>query len=78
LAIEVQGKLVGAEASALKIRGSELRQRLTELAIAASGSYLGLFAECGRQAGSNWDEVLLAHLRSGSDNYILQPCNHHL
>ncbi len=70
LAAEAQGKPVGAEASALKIRGSELRQRLTELAIAAGGSYLGPLAGYGRDVGSNWDEVLPAHLRGAADDYF--------
>ena len=70
LAAEAQGKPVGAEASMLKIRGSELRQRLTELAIAAGGSYLGPLAGYGRDVGSNWDEVLPAHLRGAADDYF--------
>jgi len=70
LAAEAQGKPVGAEASALKIRGSELRQRLTELAIAAGGSYLGPLAGYGREMGTNWEEVLPAHLRGAADDYF--------
>jgi alkylation response protein AidB-like acyl-CoA dehydrogenase len=70
LAAEAQGRPVGAEASALKIRGSDLRQRLTELAIAAGGSYLGPLAGYGRDVGSNWDEVLPAHLRGAADDYF--------
>lgn len=70
LAADAQGKPVGAEASALKIRGSEIRQRLTELAIAAGGSYLGPLAGYGREMGSNWDEVLPDHLRGAADDYF--------
>jgi alkylation response protein AidB-like acyl-CoA dehydrogenase len=70
LAAEAQGKPVGAEASALKIRGSEIRQRLTELAIMASGSYLGPLAGYGREVGTNWDEVLPDHLRGIADDYL--------
>jgi alkylation response protein AidB-like acyl-CoA dehydrogenase len=70
LAADAQGKPVGAEASALKIRGSEIRQRLTELAIAAGGSYLGPLAGYGRDVGSNWDEVLPDHLRGAADDYF--------
>ncbi len=70
LAADAQGKPVGAEASALKIRGSEIRQQLTELAIAAGGSYLGPLAGYGRDVGSNWDEVLPAHLRGAADDYF--------
>jgi len=70
LAADAQGKPVGAEASALKIRGSEIRQRLTELAIAAGGSYLGPLAGQGRDAGSNWDEVLPAFIRGAADDYF--------
>ena len=70
LAADARGKPVGAEASALKIRGSEIRQRLTELAIAAGGSYLGPLAGYGREMGSNWDEVLPAHLRGAADDYF--------
>ncbi|MBM3489468.1 MAG: pimeloyl-CoA dehydrogenase large subunit [Alphaproteobacteria bacterium] len=39
LAAEAAGKPIGPEASLLKIRGSEIRQRLTELAVEAVGYY---------------------------------------
>lgn len=39
LAAESQGKSPGAEASILKIRGTEIQQRITELAIEAVGHY---------------------------------------
>ena len=44
LADEASGKGVGAEASMLKIRGSELQQAVTELAVEALGLYAGPYA----------------------------------
>ena len=39
LAAEAAGKTAGAESSLLKIKGSEIQQRLTELALEAAGHY---------------------------------------
>lgn len=45
LAAEAGGKPVGPEASVLKIRGSEIRQRLTTLTLEAYGYYAGPLAQ---------------------------------
>ena len=56
LAEEASGGDVGARASLLKVRGSEIRQRITELCVEALGHY-GVMLEPAEDAASNLPPV---------------------
>ncbi|MFN3237688.1 MAG: acyl-CoA dehydrogenase family protein [Pseudomonadales bacterium] len=51
------GKNVGPESSLLKCRGTELQQRLTELAVEAVGNYALPFDNTGSMKGVNFDPI---------------------
>ena len=57
LAGEAAGKGPGPESSLLKIKGTEIQQRLTELALEASGHYGQAYFRGFGEAGSNALEV---------------------
>jgi alkylation response protein AidB-like acyl-CoA dehydrogenase len=57
LAEEAAGREIGAEASMLKIRGSEIRQQLTELTIEALGYYQAPFEP--EQLSDRWNEPMI-------------------
>ncbi|MEN9559951.1 MAG: hypothetical protein RLZZ502_1162 [Pseudomonadota bacterium] len=61
---EKQKKQIGPEASLLKIRGSEIQQTLTELAMQAAGPYAIPYIEEPRQQGQKWPSWL------GNDAYV--------
>ncbi len=51
------GKNVGPESSLLKCKGTELQQRLTELAAEAAGNYLFPFCHPAPTKGLNWEPI---------------------
>jgi alkylation response protein AidB-like acyl-CoA dehydrogenase len=53
LAAENAGKAPGVEASMLKIRGTEIRQRLNELLLEAMGAHASLHVSAARAHGEN-------------------------
>jgi alkylation response protein AidB-like acyl-CoA dehydrogenase len=55
VADETAGRTPGAEASILKIKGTEIQQRLSELALEAVGYYANPYIAETREAG--WNEV---------------------
>ena len=55
VADETAGRPAGAEASILKIRGTEIQQRLSELALEAIGYYANPYIAEAREAG--WNEA---------------------
>ena len=55
VADETAGRSAGAEASILKIRGTEIQQRLSELALEAIGYYANPYIAEAREAG--WNEA---------------------
>jgi alkylation response protein AidB-like acyl-CoA dehydrogenase len=65
LAAESQGRAPGAEASILKIRGTEIQQRITELAVEAVAHY-------GFPKGPSEDGVTVgpAYAVGAVDNYL--------
>lgn len=58
LAAESQGEMPGAEASFLKVLGSELQQRISELAVQAVGPYAAPVAPMGVAPGTIGDNAL--------------------
>jgi alkylation response protein AidB-like acyl-CoA dehydrogenase len=52
LAAEAAGKAPGVEASMLKIRGTEIRQRLNELLLEATGAHASLRVPAARAHGA--------------------------
>ncbi len=54
LAAESKGKGPGPEASILKIKGTEIQQRITELAVEAVGNYAAVEMPMGEMAGNDF------------------------
>lgn len=54
LAAESKGKGPGPEASILKIKGTEIQQRITELAVEAVGNYASVEMPMGEMAGNDF------------------------
>jgi len=57
LALQVQGRTPGAEASYIKIRGTEIDQLLTELTMEAVGPYVAPFAPQALDTGWNEEPI---------------------
>ncbi len=68
LAAENAGKAPGVEASMLKIRGTEIRQRLNELLLEAAGSHASLRVPASRAAGV--DSVAMPAAVGVADTYF--------
>ena len=64
------GKNVGPESSLLKCRGTELQQKLTELAAEAAGNYLIPFSHPSPSKGLNWEPVGTAESDSAGPTYF--------
>ena len=64
------GKNVGPESSLLKCRGTELQQKLTELAAEAAGNYLIPFSHPSPSKGINWEPIGTAESDSSAPTYF--------
>lgn len=79
LADEMAGKRAGAEASILKIRGTEIQQRVTHMAVEVAGQYAMPFQrELGHNespAGPDWAVDSAAHYFNGRKTSIYGGTN---
>ncbi len=70
VADETAGRTAGAEASILKIRGTEIQQRLSELALEAIGYYANPYIAEAREAGWNEAPVGPEHAANIAPHYF--------
>jgi len=70
LAEEAAGRPIGPEASMLKVRGTEIRQRITELTVEAVGWYAGPFEPATGPAGRNEAPVGPAHAAAAMPDFL--------
>ncbi len=70
VADETQGRTPGAEASILKIKGTEIQQRLSELALEAVGYYANPYIAEAQQAGWNEAPVGPEHATNVAPHYF--------
>ncbi len=70
LADEAAGKPIGPEASMLKIRGSEIRQQITELCVEALGYYAAPYDLARLAEGWNEEPIGPAHAAAQMPDYL--------
>ncbi|MDP7643012.1 MAG: acyl-CoA dehydrogenase family protein [Alphaproteobacteria bacterium] len=70
VADETAGRTPGAEASILKIKGTEIQQRLSELALEAIGYYANPYIAEARQAGWNEAPIGPEHATNVAPHYF--------
>ena len=70
LADEAAGKPIGPEASMLKIRGSEIRQRITELCVEALGYYAAPYDLDWLAEGWNEEPIGPTHAAAQMPDYL--------
>jgi len=70
LASEAQGKGPGAESSILKIKGTEIQQRLTELTMEAVGLYAHPYERGMKEHGSNVTGIGPDYSQNTAENYF--------
>ena len=70
VADETEGRTPGAEASILKIKGTEIQQRLSELALEAVGYYANPYIAEAQEAGWNEAPIGREHAASVAPHYF--------
>jgi alkylation response protein AidB-like acyl-CoA dehydrogenase len=70
LAREGEGKGLGPESSLLKIKGSEIQQRATELAMEAAGRYAAPHLTGADEVGANTLPIGPPYARGVADSYF--------